>query len=82
MGSAPNDKLKYVTSFKDRHGKRRFYFRYRQEKFKLPGKPGDAAFHEAYARYLNAMQDGSLGRNNVTFINGTIGWVIEKYLCP
>ena len=38
MGSAPNDKLKYVTSFKDRHGKRRFYFRYHHQKFKLPGK--------------------------------------------
>jgi integrase len=80
MGSASNDKLKYVTSFRDRHGKRRFYFRYHHQKFKLPGKPGDAAFHEIYARYLNAAQDGSLGRNNVTFINGTIGWVIEKYL--
>jgi integrase len=80
MGSPAKNNLAYVTSFKDRHGKRRFYFRYRHQKYKLPGKPGDAAFHEAYARYLNATQDGSLGRNNVTFINGTIGWVIEKYL--
>ena len=79
MGSATN-RLDYVTSFRDRHGKRRFYFRYRHQKHKLPGKPGDAAFHETYARYLTAVQDGSLGRNNVTFINGTIGWVIEKYL--
>jgi integrase len=80
MESPPKNKLDYVTSFLDRHGRRRFYFRYRHTKYKLPGKPGAAAFHEAYARYLNAMQDGSLGRNNVTFINGTIGWVIEKYL--
>jgi hypothetical protein len=80
MGSPAKNNLAYVTSFKDRHGRRRFYFRYRHQKYKLPGKPGDAAFHEAYARYLNAIQDGSLGRNNVTFINGTIGWVIEKYL--
>ena len=79
MGSATN-RLDYVTSFRDRHGKRRFYFRYRHQKFKLPGKPGDADFYEAYAQYLNAIQDGSLGRNNVTFINGTIGWVIEKYI--
>jgi hypothetical protein len=72
--------LKYVTSFRDRHGRRRFYFRYRHQKFKLPGEPGEPKFHEAYARRLAAAQDGSLGRNNVAFINGTIGWVIEKYL--
>src|SRR5262249_44856716 len=64
----------------DRHGKVRSFFRYRGQKFKLPGKHGDAAFHEADARYRRAVDDGSLGRNNVDFINGTIGWIIEKYL--
>lgn len=71
---------KYVTSFRDRHGKRRYYFRYRQQKFKLPGKPGSVEYHEAYARYLADAKSGALGRDNVVFINGTIGWVIEKYL--
>lgn len=33
-----------------------------------------------YARYLAAAESGALGRSNVVFINGTIGWVIEKYL--
>src|SRR5512139_2553068 len=80
MGSATTNRLDYVTSFKDRHGRRRYYFRYRHTKFKLPGKPGEASFHDAYARYLAAAENGSLGRNNVAFINGTIGWVIEKYL--
>jgi integrase len=80
MALATSHNLKYITSFKDRHGKRRFYFRYHHQKFKLPGKPGDAAFHDTYARYLAAAESGALGRNNVVFINGTIGWVIEKYL--
>lgn len=82
MGSAVSDKpkLKYVTSFKDRHNKRWFYFRYRGQKFKLPGKPASAEFMATYARYLAAAESGALGRSNVVFINGTIGWVIEKYL--
>lgn len=75
-----NPKLKYVTSFKDRHNKRWFYFRYRRQKFKLPGKPNSAEFMAAYARYLADAESGALGRNNLVFINGTIGWVIEKYI--
>jgi hypothetical protein len=35
-----NLSLKYLTSFKDRHGRRRYYFRYHGQKFKLPGKVG------------------------------------------
>src|SRR5262245_8366771 len=81
MGSAKTDNLKYVTSFKDRHLKRRFFFRYRHQKFKLPGKPEDAAFHETYARYLAAVESGVLGRNeNLAYLKGSIGWVIEKFL--
>jgi hypothetical protein len=80
MGSAPNNRLDYVTSFRDRHGKWRFYFRYWHKKHKLPGKPGEAAFHDAYARLLAAVESGTLGRDNVVFIHGTIGSVIEKYL--
>ena len=56
MALATSDNLKYITSFKDRHGKRRFYFRYHHQKFKLPEKPGDAAFHDSYARYLTAVK--------------------------
>jgi integrase len=71
---------KYITSFKDRHNKRRYYFRYRNQKFKLPGKPGSVEFHDAYTRCLTDAKSGALGRDNVAFINGTIGWVIEKYI--
>ena len=81
MGSTVTDNFKkYVTSFKDRHNKRRYYFRYHKQKFKLPGKPGSVEFHDAYTRYLADAKSGALGRNNVVFINGTIGWVSEKYL--
>ena len=73
-------KLKYVTKFRDRHGSWWHYFRYRGQKFKLPGKPESAEYLAAYARYLADSASGVLGRNNVVFINGTIGWVIEKYL--
>ena len=82
MGSAVSDSpnLKYVTSFRDRHGKRRFYFRYRGQKFKLTGRPGSAEFMETYARYLAAAESGALGRNELGYLKGSIGWVIEKFL--
>jgi len=80
MGSTPTDKLRYITEFNDRWGKRRYYFRYHGQKFKLQGKPNSAEFMAAYARYLALVESGELGRNNLIFINGTIGWVIEKYL--
>jgi hypothetical protein len=79
MGS--NDKLKYVTSFKDRHGRWWFYFRYHHKKYKLPGKPGEAAFHDAYARFLAALESGAIGRDeNLAYLKGSIGWVIERFL--
>ena len=82
MGSAVSDNpnLKYVTSFRDRHGKRRFYFRYRGQKFKLTGRPGSAEFVETYARYLAAAESGALGRKELGYLKGSIGWVIEKFL--
>src|SRR5262245_22038987 len=73
-------KLKYVTSFKDRHHKRRFFFRYRGQKFKLPGKPGSSDFMATYARYLAAAESGELGRTVLGYLKGSIGWVIEKFL--
>ena len=81
MGSTVSNspKLKYVTGFKDRHNKRRDYFRYRGQKFKLPGKPGSVEFMAAYARYLADVESGALGRKDLGYIKGSIGWVIEKF---
>src|SRR3974390_1839335 len=70
-------KLKYVTKFRDRHGSWWHYFRYRGQKFKLPGKPESADYLAAYARYL---ESAAIGRNNFAFLPGSIGNVIEKYL--
>ena len=82
MASAVNDnpRLKFVTSFKDRHNKRRFYFRYRGQKFKLPGKLGSSEFMATYAQYLAGIESGALGRESLGFLKGSIGWVIEKFL--
>jgi integrase len=82
MASAANDnpRLKFVTSFKDRHNKRRFYFRYRGQKFKLPGKLGSSEFMATYAQYLAGIESGALGREGLGYLKGSIGWVIEKFL--
>lgn len=73
-------KLKFVTAFKDRHGAWWHYFRFRGQKFKLPGKPGSAEYMAAYARYLADAESGALGRKDLGYIKGSIGWVIEKFL--
>jgi len=72
--------LKYLTSWRDRHGKRRYFFRAHGRKYSLPGKPGTVQFHDAYSRYLADLEAKVLGRRETAFIKGTIGWVIEQYL--
>ena len=80
MALATSHNLKYITSYKDRHGKWRFYFRYQHQKFKLPGRPGEAAFHDVYARFLAAVERGALGRDdNLAYLKGSIGWIIERF---
>ena len=72
--------LKYLTSWRDRHGRRRYFFRAHGKKYPLTGKPGDPEFHAAYARFLADLKAKTLGRRETAFIKGTIGWVIEQYL--
>jgi integrase len=74
------DRLKYVTTWRDRHGKRRYFFRARGQKYPLPGAPGESDFHTAYAHYLAELEANTLGRRETAFIAGTIGRVIEDYL--
>ena len=46
-------RLRYVNEFRDRHGKRRFYFRRPGLKnVPLPGLPGSAEFMDAYQAAL------------------------------
>lgn len=83
MGSptvTDKSKLKFVTAFKDRHGRWWHYFRFRGQQFKLPGKPGSAEYMAAYARYLAAAESGTLGRKDLGYLKGSIGWGIEKFL--
>lgn len=47
-------KMRYVQSFKDRHGKQRYYFRKRgQTPISLPGLPGSTEFMAAYQSALS-----------------------------
>lgn len=45
-------RLKYVNSFKDRHGHPRHYFRRNGKSVALPGTPGSPEFMDAYAAAL------------------------------
>ena len=71
--------LKYLTSWRSRHRKRRYFFA-RGHKYPLAGEPGSVEFHSAYTRLLAELEAKTLGRRETAYIKGTIGWVIEKYL--
>ena len=46
--------LKYLHSYKDRHGRRRYYFRRHGKNTALPGLPGSREFMDAYAVCLGS----------------------------
>src|SRR5262245_12903612 len=75
-----NANLKYVTSFKDRHGKRRYFFRANGKKYPLQGQPGEPEFHSVYANLLAKREANALGRAEPLFLKGSIGAVIEAFL--
>ena len=53
--------LKFVQSFADRHGKRRFYFRKPGcPRVALPGLPGSAEFMDAYQRALEGVSSAEI----------------------
>jgi hypothetical protein len=72
-------RLRYVHSFVDRAGHVRFYFRYRGQRWPLPGQPGTAAFA---ARYDELRQECLAAQQTVDIAFGpnTLGYVMEKYL--
>jgi integrase len=72
--------LKYLTSWRDRHGKRRYFFRANGRKYPLQGEPGTAEFHTQYGSLLAKLEAKQLGRAETVFLKGSIGWVIEQYL--
>lgn len=73
-------KPRYVNEFFDRHGRPRYYFRFRGQRWPLPAPedPGFAAAYEALKR--KAEEAPILPPRNLAFMTGTFGWAIERYL--
>jgi hypothetical protein len=75
-----NVRLKYLHSFSDRFGRVHYYFRYRGNRWPLPG-PHEQGFATAYDALLTQMKANPLAlKNNVAFMRGSLGWVIEQFI--
>jgi integrase len=73
-------RLKYLHCFRDRHGRARYYFRYRGQRWPIP-TPGTEGFATAYDGLLAHIKANPLtSRHNVEFMPGSLGWAIEKFL--
>src|SRR5262249_16063444 len=68
-------RLKYLHCFRDRHGRARYYFRYRGQQWPIPA-PGTEGFATAYEKLLANIRS----HHNVKFMPGSLGWAIEKFL--
>ena len=73
-------RLNNVSSFKDRHGKRRWRFRKKDlPSVYLPGQPGETEFMKAYEKALAGKPINlEIGKDKV--IPGSIGALIVRYL--
>jgi integrase len=71
-------RLKYVNSYRDRHGKQRHYFRKGAVKEPLLGLPGSKMFMDEYKRLL-ALHVPARPAKRGKAENGTLRWVIEEY---
>ncbi len=72
--------FKYLHCFRDRHGKARYYFRYRGRQWSLPA-PGSEGFATAYDKLLAEIKTNPmLAVRNVVFMPGSLGWAVEKFL--
>jgi hypothetical protein len=75
-----NIRLKYLHCFRDRHGRARYYFRYRGQRWPIPA-PHTEGFANAYDGLLAQIKANSLPKgDNVQFMPGSLGWAIEKFL--
>ena len=73
-------RLKYLHCFRDRHGRARYYFRYRGQRWPIPA-PGTEGFATAYDALLAHIKANPLAiRHNVEFMPGSLAWAIEKFL--
>src|SRR5262249_17701972 len=73
-------RLKYLHSFRDRHGHVRFYFRYRGNRWPLPD-PHQEGFSTAYDALLTEIKSNPIRLpKNLIFMRGSLGWVIEQFI--
>lgn len=71
--------LPYVNSFIDRHGRVRYYFRYRGKRIPLAGEPGESVFQEAYDDAKAELLPADNAHRGPA-AEGTLAWVIEQFL--
>jgi integrase len=73
--------LPYVNSFRDRHGKMRYYFRARGKRVAALPPPGSPIFSEEYNVLLAEHAPHVIVRQGrgVSAAEGTLDWVIVKY---
>jgi integrase len=73
-------RLKYLHCFRDRHGRARYYFRYRGQRWPIaaPGSEGFATAYDGLLAHIKANPFST--RHNVEFMPGSLGWAIEKFL--
>jgi integrase len=73
-------KLRYVNSFKDRHGIWRHYFRRGKMKaIALPPVVGSKIFNDEYAECLELYGPAAKAGDRSSRSEGTLGWVIARY---
>ena len=72
-------RLRYVHRFVDRHGTPRFYFRRHGMRTRLPGKPGEAAFIDAYQRALQGVENVLPVPARLAHSQGSLGALITLY---
>jgi integrase len=71
-------RLRYVHSFVDKTGRVRYYFRYKGQRWSLPGLPGSTEFSIRYDQLLRECVQPP--QDNVRFAAHTLGSVIETWL--
>jgi len=73
-------RLKYLHCFNDRHGRARYYFRYRGQQWPIPA-PGTEGFATAYDGLLAHIRANPFrSRASVEYMPGSLAWAIERFL--
>ena len=73
-------RLKYIHSFRDRHGKARLYFRHKGRRCALPGEVGSEEFMRRYAECMAKFVTVSERRAAPPMIRGSIRELCVSYL--